>query len=991
MKCYLVFYHRIIKTGIILLTTIFIPLILLAHTQNVKKEGKYSFVEDKDSSRVTLNLGDSSWKFIKVISKNQVNLALNKKIAISGNDNNNKVIAIDLDAVSRLESFVAKFNNTDIYSINYIIEASNDQKKWNILVDKSPEADAELVQFDNINDVDGTEKTAEFGEKKTGPYIEVNLNGKFRYIKLILKNVLNRIGKPIVPQNISIVVNGSKSLDDPDSNYSLVNCNDEKWDNVGIPHCFNDMDTYLNSSDMHMWKGTTWYRKHLYIPDKYAGKKVFLEFQGINVGAAVYVNGIFKHGNTSVEQPDSVTHVGGFLPFILDITNDLKYGEENVIAVKVSNSDNSFFKWPEFGVYEGFGMGWGGIVCPVYLHITNKLHIPFDIYSPLNKWGTYVATISAKPELARIRIQTNVENENSFSSIVTLTNNIIDSNNNIVLVLKSDKTIAAGSTVLFDLSGDIANPDLWYPNNSPYGKPNLYKIVTTVGVNGKIVDTYKSQTGLRTITWDGDYCYINGKKHLLRGFGHRNAYPALGSAIPEEIQWKDIKLIADAGGNTLRVGHVPATEVMVSACDAYGILVMQNSGDNEWSLKNEPMNTYKREYDRDMIIIFRNHPSIAVWESNNGLAMNGNKYLPVFTHSLVNQWDSLQPRIVSNRDSYPEKWPKKTLIMIGYTDEYKKVSGSPSINFEVYGASWDGLRSYNIARDDYANEKQFVNWFIDNYNSDIKNKACGWIDWMLAETQGEGYTTYLNGKSHQKSLGSCAMDGNRLPKLKYNIYKNAFWIDFLTKPGVVLQSSWNLSSLQDVDAWSNCPQVILYLNGENLGTRIPDSLTKRCTWERIQWKSGTLKVVGLDKKGKPVCSDQRITSGAPHHIILSIEPELIKPDSTKFKLTANGTDAAIITAKIVDKDGNWCPDAANDIDFEVTGEGNYRGSYNFYVNESKPITYHSPGDKQLQAEGGLMRIAIRSTFQPGKVVITATSKGLEPGTTFFTTYPVISK
>ena len=102
MKCYLLFYRRIIKTGIILLATIFISQILHAHKQNVKKEGKYSCIEDKDNSRVTLNLGDSSWKFIKVISKNQVNLALNKKIAISENDNNNKVIAVDLDSVSRL-------------------------------------------------------------------------------------------------------------------------------------------------------------------------------------------------------------------------------------------------------------------------------------------------------------------------------------------------------------------------------------------------------------------------------------------------------------------------------------------------------------------------------------------------------------------------------------------------------------------------------------------------------------------------------------------------------------------------------------------------------------------------------------------------------------------------------------------------------------------------------------------------------------------------
>jgi beta-galactosidase len=323
--------------------------------------------------------------------------------------------------------------------------------------------------------------------------------------------------------------------------------------------------------------------------------------------------------------------------------------------------------------------------------------------------------------------------------------------------------------------------------------------------------------------------------------------------------------------------------------------------------------------------------------------------------------------------------------MVGYTNSYKKVEGSPSINLEVYGSSWDGGRSFNIARDDYANEKKFVNWFIDDYNSNIKNKACGWIDWMLAETQGEGYTTYLNGRKHQKSLGSSAMDGNRIPKLKYNIYKNALWVDFNTKPGVALQSNWSVDTIQNVDAWSNCPQVALYLNDKLMGIKTPDSLTRRCTWEKIEFEHGTLKAIGLDNSSKEICSDKRVSAGLPHHIVLTVEPNLVKPDGTSFKISANGSDVAIITAKIVDKDGNLCTNADNNIDFDIEGDAIYRGSYNFYVVDLKPLNYHAPGDKQLQAEGGLMRIAVRSTFVPGKVIVTAVSGGLGGGKVSFTT------
>lgn len=121
---------------------------------------------------------------------------------------------------------------------------------------------------------------------------------------------------------------------------------------------------------------------------------------------------------------------------------------------------------------------------------------------------------------------------------------------------------------------------------------------------------------------------------------------------------------------------------------------------------------------------------------------------------------------------------RKDPILIGYTNRYEKMKGYPSYNSEVYGTNWSGNPSWCIARFDYDNEKRFSQYYVENYLQDLDNKACGWIDWMLAETYGEGYTIYLNGKRNQKSLGSCAMDGNRFPKLKYRIYQNALWVPY---------------------------------------------------------------------------------------------------------------------------------------------------------------------------------------------------------------------
>jgi Glycoside hydrolase family 2 C-terminal domain 5/Domain of unknown function (DUF4982)/Glycosyl hydrolases family 2/Glycosyl hydrolases family 2, TIM barrel domain/Glycosyl hydrolases family 2, sugar binding domain len=753
---------------------------------------------------------------------------------------------------------------------------------------------------------------------------------------------------------------------------------DSGWERVGVPHSFNDLDTYQNLSLNKAFRGTVWYRKHFKVSHEQQGKRFFLEFQSIGVGAAVYLNGRFKPGNLPLSQPQETTHVGSFLPFVLDITDDIRHGEENVLAVRVSNAEKSFFAWPGFGTFLGLGMGFGGIDGPVYLHVTDPVYIPLNSYSPLGKWGTYIATTSADANQAEIRASTNVENTSSGPQFVELVTQLDDADGLTALTMRSTKTIAAGSSEVFEQSGRVAQPRLWYPNASEFGKPYLYRAVSSIRVNGKEVDGVETHFGIRTLSWDDDYGYVNGKKHLLKGFGQRNTYPALGSAVPAELQWNDVKLIAECGGNALRLGHFPAAVETVAACDAYGVLVIQDSGDDEWALHGEIARAYKRDYDRDTIIRFRNSPSVAVWESNNGIASSKKEkdiYSPATTQSLVETWDPLGGRIVESRDT-SDYWPTGKKIMIGYTASYKKVAGSPSINLECY--------TRGNARFDYEHEKEEAGVFTKAYTSNIKDKACGWIFWMLAETMESPFLPYLNGKTYQKSLGCCAMDGNRFPKLSYLVFQNALWAPFPAQPRVALQSSWNLAGVQDVDAWSNCPRVELFLNDKSKGKRTP-SEEGRCTWDGIAWESGTLKAVGMDESGNPVCTSLRHTAGAPHRIRLTRETGLTRPDGRRFLMRANGSDVALVTATIVDKNGLWCPDADQNVHFSVEGPGQYRGSYNFYVDPSKPATYHAPGDPELRAEGGLMKVAVRSQFRPGKVTVTASSPGLLSGRASFST------
>lgn len=943
-----------------------------------------------------INIGNTPWRFTK-IHNDQENLAKTGTVMIGTQqidqltDNkldthinaSGKTINVDCRDSRTIEKFSVTFGADSIRSAKLHISASNDNVNWSNLADNKS-ITCQLNQENDITNVNNTFGAAVVTKSTSAV---VNINAPFRYFKLQISDCRNDKGKAIVPEICELLITPKvKPLDV--AHITSFDFDDSKWEQVGIPHCYNEFDTYLNATTgERCWRGETWYRKKMFFPKKDRNKKMYLQFFSVNLGTTVYINGHALLTNSQVPQPAEVTHVGSFLPFCVDITPYIVWGKDNQIAIRVGNGKNSFFAWPNFAENEGFGQAQGGIASKILLLKKHKVHIPENSYSPLNKWGTYFGTISADKSQATFRSLTNVENSSEEPQSVELVTKLIDKSGKTIYTKRQQSKVQSGETTLFDFTDSIQSPKLWFPIGTS-GKPYLYTLQNIVYIKGKVVDIRTEKVGLRTLRWDNHYCYVNDEKVILRGFGNRNIYPGLGSAMPESLQWSDMRLIAECGGNTLRVGHQPPHHEMINAADELGIMLIVDSGDNEWALKNEPALTYKREYDRDCIIAFRNHPSVVVWESNNGLAYDGEKYYPIYTQEIVNNWDFIAPRIVSNRDGVPERWDNKYPLLISFTNGYYRSDEHPSMNAEVYGTNWNGNPSQCIARSDYDHEKQFSNWYAQNYCDDLKNNACGWIDWMLAETYGEGYTIYLNGMRNQKSLGSCAMDGNRLPKLKYHIYKNALWIPFSERPGVALQSHWNYSGIQDIDAWSNCPYVELKINGKSQGIIEPTGDTHRCTWKDISWEAGVVEAIGLDAEHNPVCRETIETSEEPYAIVLSVENAPLGSEGKPIALTANGSDALVVTAKIVDSKGRWCPRANNTLHFSIDGNASYKGSYDFYITPDKGLFYHNPGDPELNAEGGLRRIVARTTFTPGKITVKASSPGLKSGECTIYSQPV---
>jgi len=828
------------------------------------------------------------------------------------------------------------------------------------------------------------------------------------------------------------------------------------WRQVGLPYDANVPRTFINQ-DSGGGQGSldgqnNWYRLHIKVDPKYASQRFMVENEGSHTGVQAYINGTLLPGVSAVTADAKASHVVGFIPVLVDLTPYIKAdgATDNVLAVDVSRGA-SWFEQPGFSGAFRFGQAMAGLFRNVYMFVTNTIYIPVNVYSNQKTWGTYVSTVSEVPAAegtataasAVVAVQTNILNQSPVSQQVTLTTQIVDGKGNVVVTaapitqtlapLSASNPAPSGPAGMFQQQITVPNPTLWYPNNSIYGTPYMYKVYSIVSVNGAVVDAVQSPLGIRTITWDTNYPYFNGHAMNLWGGSGRYDYPALGSSVPDEQKWRDLEIFAAAGGNIWRPGHSSESEEFVEAADEYGVMVDQPSGDGEGYFSDPTADdvTLKYELHRDMIVRDRNHPSILDWESNNGTMEEsvGKALIQV-----DQTWDPINTRVAADRTPDPVNG-----YMLGCTLEGCEVGVKNEFpNNPAWGSEYWGTGSARGMAYDY--ELQFVAPFIDNWRKGVAAKAFGMAQWYFADTPGESQTAFWESNGDAKgpgnvndirSIGTSMVDQNRLPKLLYYVYQ-ADWTPYSVKPVVHLAHHWNRAyeytrgtPIQE-NAFSNCPSVQLLINGlpndpvtgqllPSQTPNPPDSATTnfgqstttlpgQVHW-MVNWAAGTVTAECLDINGNvvPGVTDTRTTAGAENKIVLSAVPELTKPDGTSFQWTANGSDAAFVVAEVEDANGNLVPTAADNVTFSVSGPAAYMGGTQQYVYDtgddwttyyvdafSAPQAsviggvpyafFHSPGDPELNFEGGLQKIALRSTFTPGTVTVTATAPGLAPGT-----------
>lgn len=711
--------------------------------------------------------------------------------------------------------------------------------------------------------------------------------------------------------------------DDAAKNPSFV---DSSWQTVHLPH-FPKITPLRHPWRLPDNQGINWYRKHLSLPKKYKGRKIYVEFEAADQVAEVWINGTHLS-----------THVGSYLPFTVDITEHVKFGDDNVLAVKVDNHDNRDI--PSYGSW----ISYGGLYRDAYLHITDRLHITDAVHA--NKTasgGVFVTYPLVTDSLAQVKIQTHVLNENRKSKTCKIKTLLIDAERSLISTVESERVLKKGEDFTFDQLMGGTEFHVWHPSH-----PYLYTLHSEIYDGKKLVDSYQTSIGIRRIdfTHDGGFT-INGERLVFMGTNRVQDYPFVAWAFPNPSQRRDALLLKEGGFQYVRTSHNAQDPSFLRACDELGILVIDCIPGFQF-IGGEKFREHSFQNMRDTIRRDRNHPSVILWE----LSLNETDYDSTFAQRAMQIGD--------------EEFPGDQCFVAGWK--------FPSIYDVFLRATQHGARNYSEKTPLVISEYGHWDYGEGNSTSDVERRD-GEAD-MLVQAMNHQESLNLNrglpflcgdglwvGLDFQ-TYPSGVIDYFRLPKFSYYSYQsqrdpNLIFDGVDSGPMVFIANYWTENSPRTVTVYSNCERVDLHLNGESVASQPPDTgavaknlLHPPFTFTNVSWSPGELKAIGYITD-KEAASHSRRTPAAPTAIQINFD---LKGDAI-----ANSEDMFFAYAKIVDENGTLVTDAKKQVSFHVTGSG-------FLV---------SP--ESVAAEAGIATALIRTTTQPGQIIVKADAEGLKAG------------
>ena len=788
--------------------------------------------------------------------------------------------------------------------------------------------------------------------------------------------------------------------DEPDQ--KNAGFDDSKWQTVTVPHdwaiygpfsALNDQQKVAITQDGQKeamehagrtgglpFVGVGWYRNTGNLPAYEAGKRVTLVFDGAMANSQVFINGK-KVG----EWPY------GYNTFHFDVTDFLnKDNTPNTLAVRLENRTEQSRWYPGAGLYRN-----------VHVIITDDVHIPV--------WGTYVTTPVVRPDFAKVNIRTKVEGNNTPNAKYRLSTLILNPAG--VVVAKTETQLTKFDENEFSQDLVVENPQLWSTST-----PTLYKAVSKLYADSKLVDEYATTFGIRTIeVKPNDGFYLNGVKTVFQGVCNHHDLGPLGGAVNDAAIRRQVRIMKDMGVNAIRTSHnMPAPE-LVRACDEMGMMIMAESFD-EWK-SPKVANGYNLFWDnwaeKDMINLvhhYRNNASVVMWCVGNevpeqGDALNGPKRNR-FLQDICHREDPTRP--VTNGMDNPNAVTGNNfaalLDVAGfnyrphlYTENYKKLPQQIILGSETASTvSSRGVYKFPVERKSMAQ-------YEDHQSSSYDVEHCSWSNlpeddfiqhedlpycigefvWTGFDYLGEPTPYYTNWPSHSSLFGIVDLAG--IPKDRFYLYRS-HWNKEAETLHILPHWNWKgrEGEVTPVFVYTNYPSAELFINGVSQGKRTKDLSIKRdgsdtemakknfdrqkryrLMWMDTKYQPGTVKVVAYDANGKAVAEKVMKTAGEPYKIVL---------EADRNSIAADGKDISFVNVKIVDKEGNFCPTDEREISFKVKGAGVFKA-----VANGNPSSLESFQTPKMKLFSGQLTALVQSAEKGGTITLEATAKGVKAG------------
>jgi len=756
-----------------------------------------------------------------------------------------------------------------------------------------------------------------------------------------------------------------------------VNFDDSKWETVRVPHDWaicGPFDKEIDKQEVAIIQngekvasektgrtgslphiGTAWYRNKFTLPQYEKGKKVILLFDGAMSEPEVFLNGK-KVGEWAY----------GYSYFYFDVTKFMVEGE-NTLAVKLTNKEFASRWYPGAGLYR-------------------KVRIIVKNEESIDQWGTFITTPFISNKEAQVNVKTKVTGEN-----LTLVTTVFDADGKEV---SSDKTQTIFGNE-FEQNLKVNKPKLWSPET-----PYLYTALTQLFIEDKLKDEQSTRFGIRAINYDAKTGFsLNGEITKFKGVCLHHDLGPIGTAVNKSALRRQLTILKDMGCNAIRSSHNMPSIEQLELCDEMGFMFLAESFD-EWAVAKVE-NGYNRFFDEyaekdivNLVQATRNHPSIVMWSSGN---------------EVPDQWGAEGvKRAKWLQDIFHREDPTRP-VTVGM-DQVKATMESgfgalldiPGLNYRLhlYEEAYEKFPQGFILGSETAStvssrgiykfpvEKASMKQYDDFQSSSYDLEYCSWSNvpdddfvlqddkpWVIGEFVWTGFD-YLGEPtpydemwpSRSSYFGINDLAG--LPKDRFYLYRSRWNTSDET---LHILPHWNWEGregeITPVFVYTNYDSAELFVNGKSMGIQTKNNETPqnryRLMWMDVKYEPGTLKVVAFDEQGNKAAEKEIHTASEPYQIILQPDVNVIK---------ANGEDLVFVIVSLVDKNGNLCPTATNQLKFSVKGKGTYRAACNGDATSLEQ--FHLPTMKLFS---GKLVVLVQSTLDAGEITLVVTGKELKNG------------